>query len=288
MNCTYGFIGPNGAGKTTAIKILLGLLMADSGQGSILGYDIFDESIQIRRKVGYLPQKPIYYEDMTAREILAFTGKFYFEGSDQALSEKIDGLLEMIDLGDKANRPIHGFSGGEIQRVGIAQALVNDPELLILDEPAASLDPLGRHAVLDLIDKLSGTITVFYSTHILSDVQRVSDIVGVIDKGQLIMENSIDNLLNVDSDVFEVTLSGVDRKTQNKLESQIWVKQIEVKEGRESNIWRIHVSDAAIADKHILRIIMENPDTNVISYKRFQSNLEDVFIDLVRKEKSGK
>ncbi|HSO26930.1 MAG TPA: ABC transporter ATP-binding protein, partial [Anaerolineales bacterium] len=143
-NSIFGFLGPNGAGKTTAMKLLLGLIQPTSGGAQVFGMDIQRSSVEIRARVGYMPQDPRFYEYMTARETLDFTARFYFKGPDAAIRERVAETLELVGLQDKADRPIKGFSGGERQRLGLAQAQVNYPDLLILDEPAAALDPIGR------------------------------------------------------------------------------------------------------------------------------------------------
>src|SRR5512139_3154733 len=140
----FGFLGPNGAGKTTTMKLLLGLIRPTSGGGTIFGQDIVRDSIAIRSRIGYLPQQPRFGDEMSAREMLHFTARFFFRGPEAGIEERVDETLALVGLDDKADRPIKGFSGGERQRLGIAQAQVNYPDLLILDEPAASLDPMGR------------------------------------------------------------------------------------------------------------------------------------------------
>ncbi|HET7091288.1 MAG TPA: ABC transporter ATP-binding protein [Anaerolineae bacterium] len=171
-NSIFGFLGPNGAGKTTTIKLLLGLARPTSGGGTVFGHDIARESGSIRQRVGYLAQDPRFYEHMTARE-----------------------TLKLVGLDDKADRPIKGFSGGERQRLGIAQAQINYPDLLILDEPAASLDPQGRHDMLEVMERLRKYTTIFYSTHILAAVQRVSDTVAILNRGRLVAQAPIEQLL---------------------------------------------------------------------------------------------
>jgi ABC-2 type transport system ATP-binding protein len=182
----FGFLGPNGAGKTTLMKILLGLSRPTSGNGTIFGHDIVTESVAIRERIGYLPQQPRFIENMTARENLQFTAKFFFSGPQLKIRDRCDEMLELVGLVDKADRPIQGFSGGEKQRLGIALAQVNYPDLIILDEPASALDPLGRQDVLDVMARLRKYTTIFYSTHILDDVQRVSDTVAILKQGELV------------------------------------------------------------------------------------------------------
>ncbi len=183
-NATFGFLGPNGAGKSTAMKLLLGLIRPSSGSGAIFGHDIVQESVQIRERVGYLAQEPRFYSHMTARETLRFVARF-FEMDARTSEKRIIESLELVGLANKADRAIKGFSGGERQRLGIAQAQLNDPDLLILDEPAAALDPMGRRDVLRIIKRLQERATIFYSTHILDDVQRVSDRVAILNNGHV-------------------------------------------------------------------------------------------------------
>jgi ABC-2 type transport system ATP-binding protein len=195
QNSICGFLGPNGAGKTTTIKLLLGLSRPTGGSARVFGKDIEKESDEIRRRVGYLSQDPRYYEYMTARETLRFTARFFYEGPRAEIESRVAETLDLVGLADKADRPIKGFSGGERQRLGIAQAQVNYPDLLILDEPAASLDPIGRRDVLEVLCRLRKYCTVFYSTHILDDVQRVSDTVVILNKGALVAQGPIEELL---------------------------------------------------------------------------------------------
>ena len=170
-------------------------------------------SVAIRKRTGYLAQDPRYYEHMTARQIVGYTARFFYRGPKDLIEARVEEMLELVGLEDKADRPVRGFSGGERQRLGIAQAQVNYPDLLILDEPAASLDPQGRHDVLEVMEKLRKYTTIFYSTHILEDVQRVSDTVAILNRGRLIAEAPISELLAGDggSAIYDITLkSGVE------------------------------------------------------------------------------
>ncbi|MHA2309811.1 MAG: ABC transporter ATP-binding protein, partial [Candidatus Heimdallarchaeaceae archaeon] len=217
-NTIFGFLGPNGAGKTTTIKLLLGLLYPTAGSGSVFGLDIVDDSIQIRSRVGYLSQGPRYYKQLKATQILRFVLRFYFSGSRKDIDSRVDEMLDLVDLTDIADRPIRTYSGGEIQRLGIAQAMVNFPELLILDEPAASLDPIGRHSILAVMERLSEYTTIFYSTHILDDVQKVSDEVAILDYGKLLVSGSISELSSTnDGFIYIIGLKGESNKARKKL-----------------------------------------------------------------------
>ncbi|MFW9996831.1 MAG: ABC transporter ATP-binding protein [Candidatus Odinarchaeota archaeon] len=164
-NSIFGFLGPNGAGKSTAMKILLGLVKPTSGSGKIFGKDIVEDGIGIRARIGYLPQNFDIgsLSHLTARELLRFTANFYFKGPKEEIEKRVQEMLELVDLDEKADRPIKGFSGGEKQRLGIAQAQINYPDLLILDEPAAALDPIGRRDVLEVMERLRKRTTIFYS-----------------------------------------------------------------------------------------------------------------------------
>ena len=157
--------------------------------------DVANQSVDIRARIGYLPQEPHFYEHMSARETLRFVAKFFFKGPNKTIEDRIAEMLDLVDLTEKADRPIKTFSGGEKQRLGIAQAQINYPDLLILDEPAASLDPIGRRDVLEVMSKLRKYSTIFYSTHILDDVQKVSDTVAILNKGVLVAEGPIEELL---------------------------------------------------------------------------------------------
>ena len=187
----FGFLGPNGAGKTTTLRILLGLAAPTAGEVRILGKNIREDRSYLRR-VGFLPDVPVFYNWMTAREYLRFTGELF--GLEPApLSRKIEELLELVGL-QKEKKRIGGFSRGMKQRLGLAQALVNDPEIVFLDEPTSALDPIGRKEVLDSINAFKDRVTVFFSSHILADVERVCSRAAIIDRVELVTEGSIAEL----------------------------------------------------------------------------------------------
>jgi ABC-2 type transport system ATP-binding protein len=179
----FGLLGPNGAGKSTTLKILMHLLWPTSGRAEVLGRPPGD--VDARRRLGFLPEHPTFYDHLTAEEVLTyFAGLFGYAGSDRA--RRVRGALDLVGLGDARSRPMRGYSKGMLQRVGLAQALVNDPELVVLDEPMSGLDPLGRREVRDLILRLRdrGT-TVFFSSHILGDAEAICSRVGIVAGGRL-------------------------------------------------------------------------------------------------------
>ena len=287
-NSIFGFLGPNGAGKSTTIKMLLGLTHPTSGKALVFGQDIARDSLSVRRRVGYLAQDPRYYEHMTARETLHYTARFFYQGPKELIEGRIEEMLDLTGLEDKADRPIKGFSGGERQRLGIAQAQVNYPDLLILDEPAASLDPQGRHDVLDIMERLRKYTTIFYSTHILEDVQRVSDSVAILNYGKLVAEAPIEEMLNGDGAavVYSVTIKGDASQAQKRLAGQPWVQSLITEANNGHTTWQVSVNDEEAAEDQMLYLILEDRDLRVKSFGRKTHNLEEVFLNLVGEEKS--
>ena len=270
-NSIFGFLGPNGAGKSTTIKLLLGLTRPSTGKAAVFGQDVAQNSLAVRRRVGYLAQDPRYYEHMTARQTLRFTARFFYRGPRDLIEARVDEMLELTGLTDKADRPIRGFSGGERQRLGIAQAQINYPDLLILDEPAASLDPQGRLDVLNVMETLQKYTTIFFSTHLLDDVQRVSDMVAIINHGRLVAEAPIEELLNGSSShntVFVVTLKGDARPAQARVNGQAWVQSLSSAQEGDLTTWQVSVNDEDAAEDQILPIILEGHDVRVKSFGR--------------------
>jgi len=283
QNSICGFLGPNGAGKTTTIKLLLGLARPSGGSGRVFGLDIEKENDEIRRRVGYLSQDPRYYEYMSAREILRFTARFFYQGPRAEIETRVAKTLDLVGLTDKADRPIGTFSGGERQRLGIAQAQVNYPDLLILDEPAASLDPQGRHDVLEVMDRLRKHTTIFYSTHILEDVQRVSDTVIILNKGMLVAQGPIEELLAAgQAAAFTLTVRGDSASVEARLRGQPWVTGIEAMSKNGSVSWRIRVSDPDLAEAQLVPLALAGGGVTVCEFGRKVQSLEDVFLSIVK------
>jgi ABC-2 type transport system ATP-binding protein len=282
-NSIFGFLGPNGAGKTTTIKLLLGLAKPTGGGATVFRHDIVADSVEIRKRVGYLAQDPRYYEYMTARQTLRYTAHFFFKGPEKEIEARVANTLELVGLSDKADRPIKGFSGGERQRLGIAQAQINYPDLLILDEPAASLDPQGRRDVLEVMERLRKHTTIFYSTHILADVQRVSDTVAILNRGQLIAQAPIEQLLAGGSHatIYVMALKGAATAVQQQVAAQPWVSALTTTPAKDHLAWQVTVSDEAAAEDQLLRLVLSDPQVNVIEFGRKKYELEEVFLGLV-------
>jgi len=281
----FGFLGPNGAGKTTTMKMLLGLIAPTSGSGTVFGLDVVADSPNVRRRIGYLPQDPQFYPHMTARQTLRFAAGFFFSGPADRVELRIDEMLELVGISDKADRPIKTLSGGETQRLGIAQAQIHEPDLLILDEPAAALDPLGRRDVLAILDRFRATSTVFYSTHILDDVQRVSDMVCILNKGRIVSQGTLDDVLaTADESVFTVEIDGNVDRAKAALLQQAWVDSVDVQVGAGSATLRITVNDADVAQAKLQRVLLADESLIVRRFTRNSVNLEDVFVDLVGEE----
>lgn len=206
----FGFLGGNGAGKTTTIKILMSLLFPSAGSARILGKDISDTSMH--RRIGYCPENPYFYDYLTARELMNYFGEIFGMSSSQRRS-KTEELLIAVGLDEKDwDKQLRKFSKGMLQRVGLAQSLINDPEIVFLDEPMSGLDPMGRREIRELISGLGekGT-TVFMSTHILSDVEALCSNVAILRRGKLAATGHLDDLLSnsKDTNEFEITISGL-------------------------------------------------------------------------------
>jgi ABC-2 type transport system ATP-binding protein len=207
----FGFLGPNGAGKSTTLKVLAGLSRPTSGSATVAGVPV-GAGPAYRRHVGYLAQEPQFYDWMSGRETLRFVASLF--GGGDAAQTGIDAILARVGLADAADRRTSTYSGGMRQRLGIAQALVGDPSVLLLDEPVSALDPIGRREVLDLMRELRGEVTVFYSTHILDDVERVSDHVAILDGGRLVQASPTAELLaGFGRDELRVAIGGADDST---------------------------------------------------------------------------
>ncbi len=271
-NEIYGFLGPNGAGKTTTIKTILGLIFPDSGSVSILGKDFRD--ISTRKYIGYAPEQPYFYEYLTAYEFMNFYGRLFNIGSVE-LKRRVPILLDMVGLGGRESLQLRKFSKGMLQRIGLAQALINDPKFLVLDEPMSGLDPIGRREIRDLILALkkSGK-TVFFSTHILSDVEMICDKVAIIIKGEIRKEASLNELLSIDYNEVEITFKVADKQIRDELKKI----GLPIKDVEETSYIVINKTDISRTVDMIRTYKGE-----VISIVPKRKTLEDLFIKEINK-----
>lgn len=284
-NSIFGFLGPNGAGKSTTMRMLIGAVRPSRGAGSIFGLDIVKHSVKVRQKIGYLAQDIQFYPDMTPRQTLRFCASFFPPQPGVKLEDRIQSTLELVGLGDKADRKLQGFSGGERQRLGIAQAYVHRPELLILDEPAASLDPMGRYDVLQIMKQLREHTTIFYSTHILDDVQKVSDQVAILRKGELVSQGPIDQVMSRgEGIIYTLLMRGDVAQVQQQLSQQPWVSAIHTKLSNHHIQWEVSVTDEQAAEQDLLRLVLQDPGVAVAEFGRKRYELEAIFMDLVSGE----
>ena len=270
----FGYLGPNGAGKTTTIKILLNLLKSDKGSAQINGIDVTNP--KSRQSVGYLPEQPCYYDYLTGKEFLDYCGSL-FRIQKQSLQKKIDELLEKVGLENARNTHLRKYSRGMLQRIGIAQALINDPEVLILDEPLSGLDPHGRKDVLDIIieQKNKGN-TIFFSSHILADAESLCDKIGIINEGVLIAEGDIDTVLDR-----ETASAGVEIVYTTDLTG------IYEEFGKFGNIDKLQENKYRLTmeDKYHVNDILEkliSSGAEILSVNRHRLTLEELYLKKIR------
>jgi ABC-2 type transport system ATP-binding protein len=272
----YGFLGPNGAGKTTTLRILSGLAKADGGRAWILDREVGPGAVDQRPQIGVLPEEPAFYGWMTAMEFLRdFIAPLYGIRGEEAARRSAE-MLDLVDLSKAANRRLTGFSRGMRQRLGLAQALIHQPKVLLLDEPVSALDPAGRKDVLDLIDRLRSQATVLFSSHILTDVERVCDVIGIINNGRLIIQAPREDLL----ERYAVPL--IEVETEQGFGSWLeTARSLPVVESLtvDNHTARILVKDVHTEQQEILRSLVDEG----LLIRRFQvitPSLEDIFLRL--------
>ena len=273
----FGFLGRNGAGKTTTIRLLAGLAKPTAGSAWIDGARTTEADSEAREKVGYLPQEVAFYNWMSPREYLDYVAGL-FQLSREERRHRVDEMLELVGLQGSADRRIGGFSGGMRQRLGIAQALIHRPPVLLLDEPISALDPAGRYAILELIDNLRGRVTVFLSSHILADVERVCDTVGIIREGQLVLVAERDELLaQYAQDVIALEIdhesSDSFQAFTDRLLAEPWVASI----ASEEFVVRILVTDPTLSKQALWPLVVEH-GVLVNRYEWMRPSLEEVFL----------
>ncbi len=271
----FGFLGPNGAGKTTTLRILAGLARPTSGSATVFGHDATSDADAVHAAIGYLPDVPGFYKWMTATEYLELSAKLF--GLPAAVrGERIETLLDLAGL-DGVTTRIGGYSRGMKQRLGVAQALINSPRLLLLDEPTSALDPIGRREVLEMIAALAGRTTVFFSTHILADVERVCDTVAVLAAGRVVEQAGIDELKARHGGAHRVVIEVDDTpRLEEALAAEAWAAGVN-RDGREL---LVEVVDLEAAYRQVPALVARLG----LSLRRFEADevsLEDVFVDLV-------
>ncbi len=275
-----GLLGPNGAGKTTLLRLLTGLARPTAGSATVAGYDIATGGVALRSRISALEQQPNYYSWMRGRELLTFTGQLFgLRGAE--LRARVDEMLAVTGLADAANRRIGGYSGGMRQRLGLAQALINRPQVLFLDEPASALDPAGRYEILRSIAELRGQATVLMSTHILADVERICDHVAILDHGKLLVSATVADLRDhYARPIYEIELEPQQDEGASALEALLraapWADTVT----RDHDILRISVRDAQAASYAVAPLCAQ-AGVAVARLERLRPSLEDIFLRFV-------
>jgi len=279
-----GFLGPNGAGKTTVMRMLTCFFPPTQGKLMVAGYNCFEESLNVRKKIGYLPERVPLYADMTVSDYLGFVAGIKGMRSKE-VKGKVAQVMDDCGLADVNGKLISDISRGYRQRVGIAQALVNDPEVLILDEPTVGLDPQQIKGIRKLIKDLAGRHTVILSTHILPEVSILCNRVVVINKGTVVAVDSLDNLVSASSDKMFLRISGDQQTVRNGLEQIDCITSVEQGDldSKEEGGFIATMDDEKQGNKHIHAMIEEN-GWNLEEMRPVETNLEDIFIQLVTKE----
>ena len=268
----FGFLGPNGAGKTTTLKLLMQLVFPTSGRAEILGRPVGD--LGVRRRIGYLPENPYFYDYLTAEELLAyFAGLFGYAGAER--TRRVSQLLDEVGVGAERRLQLRKFSKGMLQRVGIAQALINDPELVILDEPMSGLDPLGRRDVRSLILKLRDRgCTVFFSSHVLSDAEALCHRVAIMAKGRLATSGRLSDLLQFQARGWELVVAAAPDALHAAL-SAAATRAVTIGGGRHSYEFPLTESpDRLVRD-------VTAAGASLVSLNPLRETLEDLFVQNV-------
>ncbi len=270
----FGFVGPNGAGKTTTLKVLMGLIRATSGRASILGRDVRETAC--RRSVGFLPENPYFYDFLSGREILDFYATLSGVRRGQR-AERVARLLEWVGLSSAADARLRTYSKGMLQRVGIAQALVHDPSVVLLDEPMSGLDPIGRKEIRDLILRLRGEgKTVFMNTHILSDVEMVCDRVAIIVQGRIRYQGSTEQFLVGGEREADVVIAGLPAQVAATLEERFGARLHGLGDRVE-----LRVAEKAVSE---LLVVALAAGGQVVSVTPHRVSLESIFLSAVERE----
>lgn len=283
----YGFLGPNGAGKTTTMNVMTGYIAADGGSVVIDGHDILKEAIAAKACIGYLPEVPPLYPDMTVREFLLFAAELKKVPKAER-KERVAALEERLSLSEMSHRLIRNLSKGYKQRVGLAQALVGNPKVLILDEPMVGLDPKQIIEMRDLIKGLAGEHTVILSSHILSEISAVCDHILIISKGKLAASGSPEELQRMmqGGTALSVTVIGEREQAETVLGQMEEVERFTFADGSEEGSIVIHIETKGDTDiRKTLSVALAGAGMPILSMNRSEKSLEDIFLELTEAEK---
>jgi len=279
-NVVFGFLGPNGAGKSTTIKLLTAFARPTSGRAFVAGEEVTSGNLALKSKIGFLPDVPAFYDWMTGREFLHLVGELHRLSAIE-VKNRTEEMLDLVELKKTGNRRIGGYSRGMRQRLGIAQALINHPRVIFMDEPTSALDPIGRREVLELVSRLKQSATIFMSTHILSDVERVCDMVGIINKGNLITVSSVSDLQNrYAHSVFEMEFLEDGNCFVEGLKQVPWLSEPEFIADHGHPMVKVTAVDIARAKKELPRLIGESGLT-LTRYELVMPDLEDIFVNVI-------
>jgi ABC-2 type transport system ATP-binding protein len=268
----FGFLGPNGAGKTTTLKLLMQLIYPTSGHAEILGSPVGD--VAVRQRIGYLPENPYFYDNLTAEELLVYFARLFGCSAKEGRT-RASKLLDEVGIGAERRFQLRKFSKGMVQRVGIAQALINEPELVFLDEPMSGLDPLGRREVREMILRLRDRgCTVFFSSHVLSDAEALCSRVAILAKGRLAASGTLDELLAVGSRGWELVVSGLKNDLLARLKSRL-THATPLGDGRFS----LQLPSSTVPEHLIPDLV--SAGARIVSLNPLRGTLEDVFVEQV-------
>ncbi len=267
----FGFLGPNGAGKTTTLKLLMQLIFPSSGRAEILGRPVGD--VDVKRLIGYLPENPYFYDYLTAEELLEYFGALFGHPAAER-RRRTSALLDEVGIGAERRLPLRKFSKGMLQRVGIAQALINDPQVVFLDEPMSGLDPLGRREIRELILRLRdrGT-TVFFSSHVLSDAEALCSRVAILAKGRLVAEGPLSEILAFKARGWELVVSGLTASALAKVRGHAEIL-------RETSLgpsrYALELPLTVPPERVLAELVATGAE--LVSLNRLHETLEDVFV----------
>ena len=279
-NAVFGFLGPNGAGKTTTVKLFTGFAHPTAGEAWVAGEKVGDGNLALKAKIGLLPDVPAFYDWMSGRDSLHFVGELYGLAPTE-INKRTEELLELVELTKNGNRRVGGYSRGMRQRLGIAQALFNHPQVLFLDEPTSALDPIGHRDVLNLILRLRENTTIFMSSHNLADIERVCNMVGIVNKGKLLTVSTVDALQKKYArSIFEMEFMEDANPFLASLKKIPWLAEPALVIDNKTPKVTVRAVDIERARKELPRLIGESGLT-MTRYEMMLPSIEDIFAEII-------